>query len=166
MASVETYMTHEVFNQSTPFADFNLFTSDSVLQSAVAHQGVDTSSNRLNELGATAGSLHCTELARKANEYPPKLNSIDRFGNRLDVVEYHPAYHELMSISMRHGMHCTSWQPDGSNAPSDRLQNVERAAGLFMTTQMEAGHCCSITMTNASVAVLKASKRYLSRLVR
>ena len=155
MASVESGSTQEVFNQSTPFVDFNLFTSDTILQSVIAQEGGDQTSNRLSELGAVTGSSQSAELARQANENPPKLKPIDRYGNRQDIVEFHPAYHELMTISMQHGLHCTSWERDGNVAPAGEARNVERAAGLFMTTQMEAGHCCPITMTNASVAVLK-----------
>ncbi|NNE22378.1 MAG: DNA alkylation response protein [Rhizobiales bacterium] len=154
MASAETGLTHEVFNQSTPFENFNLFTSDTILQSVIAQEGGDPSSNRLTELGAVAGSADAAAMARQANENPPTLKPIDRYGNRQDIVEFHPAYHDLMTISMQHGLHCSSWERGGSKARADQGRNVERAAGLFMTTQMEAGHCCPITMTNASVAVL------------
>jgi putative acyl-CoA dehydrogenase len=128
-----------MFNQPPPFEDVNLFSSDAALQEAVRREGGDVQA--LERFGATAGSRHMLEQARLANENPPKLRLFDARGCRLDRVEYHPAYHELMAASTGQGLHCE--------------RGVERAAAFYMAAQMEAGHCCPITMTKASVPVVR-----------
>ena len=155
MAFAETSSTHEVFNQPPPLVDINLFTSDIVLQTVVQREGELQNSNRLSQFGAIAGSAQAQEWARQANENQPKLRSFDSQGHRLDIVEFHPAWHELMSISMQHGLHCSSWASAGENGASPTCRNVERAAGMFMAAQMEPGHCCPVTMTNAVFPALR-----------
>ncbi|MGI9462671.1 MAG: DNA alkylation response protein, partial [Aestuariivirgaceae bacterium] len=105
MAPAGSVSTHEVFNQSPLFVDINLFTSDIVLQSAVAQESGGDISNWLSEFGSVAGSARAADLARQANENPPKLKIVDANGHRADTVEFHPAWHELMGISMQHGLH-------------------------------------------------------------
>ncbi len=138
--------THDVFNQSQPFEDVNLYLSDKVLQDAVRREGASDAANRLERLGMIAGSKDAAEWARLANEYPPVLRTHDSKGYRLDIVEYHPAYHVLMETSFAEGVHRLESGPGA---------NVTRAAKLYLCAQMEAGHCCPITMTNAASPVLK-----------
>ena len=147
--------THEVTNQSPPFADINLFTSDQVLQEAARREGAAAALSNLQEYGAFCGSSQALEWATQANENPPKLKIFDAKGFRSDFVEFHPAYHALMTASMAQGLHCSAWDhlatPGSSPNPG---ANVARCVGSYMATQMEAGHGCPITMTNASVPTL------------
>jgi putative acyl-CoA dehydrogenase len=146
------FATHEVLNQSPPFEDVNLFLTDRALQEAVAREGGGTARERLTAVGAWAGSREALELGRLANDNPPRLRTHDAKGRRLDIVEFHPAYHALMQHSMSEGLHCGVWEhPDGGRAGA----NVARAAAFYLTAQAEAGHCCPITMTNAAVPTLK-----------
>ena len=140
--------THDVFNQSTPFRDVNLFTSDRVLREAVERQGGGAAIPQLMTFGARTGSAEAFERGRLANDNPPRLRTFDEKGRRLDVVEFHPAYHECMALSMGEGLHCGAFENSRPGA------NVIRAAGSYMAAQMEAGHCCPMTMTNAAVATL------------
>ena len=149
--------TNDVTNQSTPYRDVNLFTSDRVLREAVERQGGGVAIPQLMSFGAKTGSAEAFERGRLANDNPPTLRAFDEKGRRLDVVEFHPAYHECMALSMEQGLHCGSFEhlaagPDAKPRPS---ANVIRAAGSYMAVQMEAGHCCPITMTNAAIAVLR-----------
>jgi len=154
---LEPFQTHEVFNQSPPFQDVNLFTSDLPLMEAVKREGGAAGAlERLSQFGGTCGSAEALEQARLANENPPRLLSFDSKGARLDVVEYHPAYHALMQISMAQGLHASVW--DHLAAPGGGIRrpgaSVERSAGCYLANQMEAGHQCPITMTNAAVPTL------------
>src|SRR5690606_17273273 len=109
---------------------------------------------QLAEFGAVCGSAEALERGRLANEYPPRLKTHDPKGRRLDVVEFHPAYHACMARSMAEGLHCSSWEEDQTgSAPA--AANVARAGAFYMAAQMEAGHCCPLTMTNASVPTLR-----------
>src|SRR6185312_2581880 len=94
------------------------------------------------------------ELGRIANELPPTLRTHDANGTRIDVVEFHPAYHALMRRSVTAGLHASTW--DATDAESN-VRTLARAARLFMTAQVEAGHICPMTMTNASVAAIAHS---------
>ncbi|MFO1173583.1 MAG: isovaleryl-CoA dehydrogenase [Hyphomicrobiaceae bacterium] len=151
----ETFETHTVLNQSPPFGDVNLFTGDAALQEAVEREGAGHAAESLARFGALTGSAQMLEQGRLANENPPRLKSHDLKGHRIDKVEYHPAYHALMTMSTAQGLHMGSWDHliSGANAPAPGA-NVARAAGSFMAAQTEAGHCCPITMTNAAVASL------------
>nr|PZN84550.1 MAG: isovaleryl-CoA dehydrogenase [Pseudomonadota bacterium] len=147
-------MTNEIPNQSPPFVDINLFTSDVALQEAVEREGADYALEQLTEFGAVCGSAEAFERGRLANEYPPRLRTHDPKGRRLDIVEFHPAYHACMARSMAEGLHCSSWERDKTGNPLPAA-NVARAGAFYMAAQMEAGHCCPLTMTNASVPTLR-----------
>ena len=146
--------THEVFNQSPPFAGHNLFSSDAALMAAVARTAATTDKLIFEAFGHVAGSPELAEIARLANENPPKLKLFDATGHRLDRVDFHPAYHQLMATSCKAGLHSSVWThlKDGSAPAPDR--HAARAGLFYMATQMEAGHCCPITMTNAVVPAL------------
>jgi putative acyl-CoA dehydrogenase len=153
------FETHEVLNQSPPFEDINLFTSDRALVEAVSREGGGGAAKRLEAFGAACGSAAAFERGRLANENPPKLKAYDTKGHRLDIVEFHPAYHECMAMSAAEGLHCSAWEhlgePGGMSAQGPAAgANVARSAGCYMAIQMEAGHQCPITMTNASVPTL------------
>ena len=142
--------THDVFNQSPPFAGINLFTSDPGLGALV--EGLPQSVvGQLVGHGATWGSPETFELGRIANQSSPVLKTHDPSGVRIDMVEFHPAYHALMRRSISAGLHCSLWDASGGEA---NVRTVARAARLFMTAQAECGHICPMTMTNASIAAL------------
>ncbi|MGA2045481.1 MAG: acyl-CoA dehydrogenase family protein [Roseiarcus sp.] len=145
-------------NQSPPFVDRNLFLDDRALRDAVAAAGVDAQAASLAEFGARQGSAETLELGRLANEFPPRLRTVDPRGDRLDAVEFHPAYHALMARGMAAGLHCSIW--DGPLAPSGQ---AARAARVFMATQAESGHICPLTMTSASVAALRREPALAAR---
>ena len=151
----ELFQTHEVFNQSPPFQDVNLFTTDPALMDAVERAGAGHAARQLSRFGATCGSAEALETARLANDNAPRLRAFDSRGERLDVVEYHPAYHALMEISIKQGLHCSAWEHLADPAGQRRAgATVARAAGCYMANQMEAGHQCPVTMTNAAVPAL------------
>jgi putative acyl-CoA dehydrogenase len=155
------FETHEVFNQSPPFEDVDLYSFDQPLADAVAANGGDDISPELSVFGKAWGSAAMAALARAANENTPRLRLFDAKGFRRDEVEFHPAYHELMTHSVRAGLHNSTWNLGGrhAGAPSE----VIRAAKFYMAAQVETGHLCPITMTRASVAVLHASPVLLAR---
>lgn len=145
----------DVANQSPAFEDVNLFTSDVALTETVAREGGEAATKRLSAAGRLMGSREAFERGRLANENPPRLRSHDARGARRDEVEFHPAYHEAMEMSFAEGLHSSVWAHLAAGAAAkDPGAHVVRAAGLYMAAQMEPGHCCPITMTNASVPTL------------
>ncbi len=134
--------THEVFNQATPLVGYDAFATDRALVEGVALYGGE----RQHELGHYAGSAHAQELARLAHAYPPVLRTHDRYGHRLDEVEFHPAWHELMANAVRAGAHAAPWVSG---------THVGRAAAAYLGAQIEAGHGCPMSMTYAIVPALR-----------
>jgi putative acyl-CoA dehydrogenase len=158
-----SFDTHEVFNQSPPYADVDLFTSDRPLRDAVASFGGDGHDAALSAFGQRWGSAGMFEQARLANTYTPVLRAFDAKGFRRDVVEFHPAYHALMAESVGAGLHASTWQMNGAPAPAPA--QVMRAARFYMAAQIDSGHLCPITMTRASVAALGADPALLARVM-
>jgi putative acyl-CoA dehydrogenase len=156
-----SFATHEVFNQSPPFWDVDLFTFDRPLVAAVAANGGAAAATELSEFGKHWGSAAMAERGRVANENTPKLRSFDSRGNRRDEVEFHPAYHELMAHSAHAGVHNSTWTADGQ--PAGGAAEVVRAAKFYMASQVETGHLCPITMTRASVAALGSQPDILAK---
>ncbi len=156
-----SFATHEVFNQSPPFEDVNLFTADRPLVAAVKANGGAGAERELSEFGALWGSVHMAEQGRLANENTPKLRTYDAKGFRRDVVEFHPAYHEMMTRSVQAGLHNSTWTVAGT--PAGGSSEVVRAAKFYIASQVEGGHLCPITMTRASVAALAAQPDLLAR---
>ena len=149
------FPTHEVLNQPPPFEDVNLFTSDVALIDAVEREGAGAASGALGLFGQVAGSAEAQERGRLANEHTPKLSTHDRQGRRRDTVTFHPAYHTLMRTSCTEGLNASVWAHLAKKGEARRPgAHVARAGAFYMAAQMEAGHCCPITMTNAAVPVL------------
>lgn len=144
------------FNQSPAFGDVDLFASDRPLADAAARLGLDAKA--LSACGRDYGSAETLDLGRIANENPPKLRTMDGKGNRLDLVEFHPAYHALMTKSIGHGIHASAH--DGSD-PKGPLSS--RAVRLYLATQAESGHLCPITMTHACIGALRAEPAVLKK---
>jgi putative acyl-CoA dehydrogenase len=156
-----SFATHEVFNQSPPFEDVDLFALDRPLAEAVAANGGGAAGKELSDFGRHWGSAAMAARGRIANENTPKLKAFDSRGNRRDEVEFHPAYHELMAHSAHAGVHNSTWDPKG--APAGGASEVVRAAKFYMAAQVETGHLCPITMTRASVAALAAEPDLLAK---
>jgi len=161
--SPATFATHEVFNQSPPFEDVDLFALDRPLVDAVAANGGTAAETELSAFGKHWGSAAMAERGRVANENTPKLRTFDSRGNRRDEVEFHPAYHELMAHSAHAGVHNSTWNAAGK--PAGGASEVIRAAKFYMAAQVETGHLCPITMTRASVAALAEQPDLLSRVM-
>src|ERR1051326_7407919 len=140
--------THEVFNQPPPFENVNLFTSDVALEEAVVRSGAGEHRERLVAFGARCGSAEVIDWAMQANRNPPQLRTFDRYGQRIDEVEFHPAYHQLISLGIGAGVSSAAWS--GVTAG-----HVLHTALEFLMAQAEPGVCCPMTMTYASLAALK-----------
>jgi len=148
--------THEVFNQVPPLTGHDV-ASDPALLEAVSREGAAWAAEELHELGSLAGAATTRDQARLANEHPPVLRSHDRYGNRIDEVEFHPAWHELMTVAVSHGLHAAPWADAAPGA------HVARAAGFYVWTQAEAGHGCPISMTYAAVPALRREPALAAR---
>jgi putative acyl-CoA dehydrogenase len=140
--------THEVFNQPPPLTGYDV-ADDPAMLSALRREGAGWAEDAVRELGRLAGSARVQEQGRQANENPPKLRTHDRFGHRVDEVEFHPAWHELMTVAVRHGLHAAPWRDTRPGA------HVARAAGFYVWGTAEAGHCCPVSMTYAVVPALR-----------
>jgi putative acyl-CoA dehydrogenase len=161
--SQASFATHEVFNQSPPFEDIDLFAVDRPLAEAVAANGGSAADAELSAFGKHWGSAAMAERGRVANENPPKLRTFDSRGNRRDEVEFHPAYHELMAHSAHAGVHNSTWNADGK--PAGGASEVVRAAKFYIASQVETGHLCPITMTRAAVAALAEAPDLLAKVM-
>ncbi len=142
--------THEVFNQSTPLADTNLFAANRPLQDALRFHLPALDTAALAALGAEAGSAAMQAHARLANTHAPVLHTHDRFGRRIDRVEFHPSYHALIGSALGHGLHGTPWSR-GAGA------HVERAAGFMLFTEAEPSVLCPVSMSYAVTPALRAN---------
>ncbi len=142
-------------NQPSLWSGINAYRTDPLMVDLTAglHRTVR---EEFDALGRYVTSPEAQELARMANESPPKLKTHGPRGERLDTVEFHPAWHALMRRSMGSGLHSSIWE----NAPESRnAQHRARAARFYLTAQLECGHLCPLTMTSASVAAMMASPR-------
>lgn len=169
MSAPASTETHEVFNQSPVFENVNLFAADTALREAVEREGAGWACEALENVGASAGSAQTLEWGRLANEYPPKLRAFDQKGRRLDMVEYHPAYHDLMRQSLAYGLHSASWEHLLDQHERRAGAVVARCAAFFLMAQAEAGHCCPVTMTHACVPALlhngAVSRKWLPKIL-
>jgi putative acyl-CoA dehydrogenase len=152
------WQTHTVFNQPPPLQDVDVFSTNLPLVEAVRREGADWVSERASLLGRFVGAAGGPqqEWGRLANENKPALRTFDRYGNRIDEVDFHPAWHQLMSMGVEHELHSLPWTSDEPFAHTAR-------AALYMTAmQAEAGFCCPITMTFAVVPALRATPELAS----
>jgi putative acyl-CoA dehydrogenase len=162
--------THEVFNQTPAFVDVNLAALDTALMGAVRSFGQPEDIERLLAHGAAMGTSDQLDLARLANENPPKLKPFDARGARIDFVEFHPAYHELMGESIAAGLSSSTWEKNAS-IPADARRrragsgHVARSAMHYVTAGVEDGHLCPVTMTHAAVAALATAPKHLAKLL-
>ncbi len=141
--------THELSNLSRELCDYNMYTEDIALREAVQREGGHWAERELTEFGKMTGAADYLELGNLANKFIPELDTHDRFGKRIDLVKFHPAYHQLMKTSIEHGLHASPWSAPVAGA------HVVRAARSFLHGQVEAGHGCPITMTFACIPTLR-----------
>lgn len=142
--------THRVENVATELGAYNLLTTDTPLLEAVIREGGGWGLSEISDFGAHIGTPEYRELGHLANKYTPELDTHDRFGNRVDLVRYHDAYHQLMTTALENGIHSQPWTDPKPGA------HVVRAAKSFMHAQIEAGHVCPVTMTFASIPSIRA----------
>ncbi|MFF8678488.1 acyl-CoA dehydrogenase family protein [Streptomyces sp. NPDC015237] len=142
--------THTVTNQAPPLVGHDVFTGDRALTAAVErHLAPELRAEALAELsglGRSCGSLQAQEWGEQANTNPPVLRTHDRYGHRVDEVDFHPAWHRLLGKGVAAGLTAAWTRPGG---------HVRRAAGFLMWTQVEAGNCCPLSMTHAAVPALR-----------
>ncbi len=141
--------THEVTNQPPPLADYNVYEADRPLIEAVRREGADWAEPRISAVGELAGSARMIELGREANENPPKLRTHDRYGHRVDEVEFHPAWDELLGASVANELHSLPWRDPQPGA------HVARGAAFMCFGQAEAGVGCPISMTYSVIPALR-----------
>lgn len=146
---MDGYATHEVLNQPGALENYNAYAGDQALVEAVRVFGADWAGDTLHQAGALVGSAHVQHLARQANRHLPELRTHDRFGHRVDTVEFHPAYHELMSLIYGSGAHSFAWTHDRPGA------HVARGVLSYLWNQGENGICCPMGMTFASIPALR-----------
>ena len=144
------WQTHTVFNQAPPLEGVDVFSSNLPLVEAVEREGAGWVRERASALGRLVGGEPQQLWGRLANENKPVLRTHDRYGNRIDEVEFHPAWHKLMKMGVEHELHSLPWTSEEPFAHTAR-------AALYMTAmQAEAGFACPITMTFAVVPALRA----------
>lgn len=154
MSRIEEKLAVEL-NQPRPWAGINAYRTDPLLLDLSA--GLPRIvKDEFEQIGRYVTSTEAQELARMANQNPPELRTHGTRGERLDVVEFHPAWHALMRRSMSIGLHSSVWDGD---TPAKGHEHKARAIRFFLTAQLECGHLCPLTMTSASVAAMMASPR-------
>jgi putative acyl-CoA dehydrogenase len=153
--------TNPVTNQPPPLEPYNLLQTDRVLRAALLRENAGWAADELNALGKTLGERETIRLGFAANTNPPVLRAFDRYGYRIDEVEFHPAWHALLSLAVEAGLHSSPWAAPRPGA------HVARAAGTFMLAQIESGVYCPIAMTYGAVPALRhapAATEWLPRI--
>lgn len=143
--------THAVTNQPPPRVDLDEFAANVPLVEAVERHDAGWAADRLAEVGRLVGSARFQHDAERANVHEPVLNAFDRWGNRIDEVEYDPSYHRILGEAVAAGAHTSAWAEPRPGA------NVARAAAFLLFAQVEPGHACPVSMTHAAVPALAAS---------
>lgn len=141
--------THAVTNQPPALAEYNAYLQDVTLQEGIRRGDATGFEAELSALGALSGTEEARSQGHAANACPPVLHTHDRFGRRIDSVEFHPAWHWLMKTAVGYGLHAAPWREARPGA------HLARAAGFFLWSQVEAGHGCPISMTYAAVPALR-----------
>ena len=141
--------THVVTNQPPPLEDYDLYATDPGIREAVARVGAGWAEDRIAALGRACGTAQAIAQGFAANGNPPELRAFDRFGERIDEVEHHPAWHAMMKLGLEAGVHSLPWTESRAGA------HAAHAAMEYILTQTEAGVCCPITMTYAAIPALR-----------
>ncbi|MFD6857052.1 acyl-CoA dehydrogenase family protein [Rhodococcus sp. NPDC060090] len=140
--------THDVFNQAPDLVPYQA-ADDLPLLEGLHREGAAWAEDEVRELGALAGSAEAQTWGRLADEHPPVLHTHDRYGNRIDEVEFHPHWHDLMTVAVEHGLHGAPWRDPRPGA------HVARAAKFYVWGHADAGHMCPISMTYAAIPALR-----------
>jgi putative acyl-CoA dehydrogenase len=141
--------THDVTNQPPPLVDYDVFGADAALVEGVRRHDAADREQTLHEIGNRAGSAEAQQWGVDANVNEPVLRTHDRYGNRIDEVDFHPSWHRLLEVATSYGLHASSWSSPGPGA------HVARAAGFYVWSQVEGGHGCPVSMTHAAVPALR-----------
>ncbi|MFI7119174.1 acyl-CoA dehydrogenase family protein [Amycolatopsis sp. NPDC049868] len=149
-------LTHEVTNQVPPLADYDVATDPALLE-GLDRAGAGWAVAEVHALGRLAGSEQAQEWGRLVNENEPVLRTHDRVGNRIDEVEFHPYWHELMDVAVSYGLHAAPWRDSRPGA------HAARAAKMYVWGQVDAGHTCPISMTYAAVPALRFNPELSAR---
>lgn len=149
--------THTVENQPLALENYNLYAEDQALQEAVKREGANWAEQDIARFGAECGLPERIALGFAANVNKPQLITHDRFGHRIDQIDFHPSYHQLMDIAITEGLHASPWVNPKPGA------HVARAAKYYLHTQVEAAHGCPITMTFAAIPALQHQLDLLSK---
>ena len=147
----------EVTNQPPPLVDYNLFDADLPLRESLEREGGSWAQDMVRELGHLAGTEEAIHRGFLANANPPELHTHDRFGNRIDEVEFHPAWHWLMEVAIGHGLHALPWREPRPGA------HAARAAAFYVWSQVEGGHGCPVSMTYAALPALRNQPELAAR---
>jgi putative acyl-CoA dehydrogenase len=147
----------DVFNQPPPLLNYNLFESDPPLRESLEREGAWWAHHMVHELGHLGGTEEAIAWGFQANSNPPQLHTHDRFGNRIDEVEFHPAWHRLMEVAIAHGLHALPWREPRPGA------HAARAAAFYVWSQVEGGHGCPVSMTYASIPALRKQPELAAR---
>jgi putative acyl-CoA dehydrogenase len=143
-------LTHTVTNQAPPLVGHDVYATDSALTEGVARHAaparLDEITGELRELGRAAGSAQAQKWGEEANTHEPVLRTHDRYGHRIDEVDFHPSWHRLLGHAVSAGLTDAWSRPDG---------HLRRAAGFMVWSQVEAGHGCPVSMTHAAVPALR-----------
>jgi putative acyl-CoA dehydrogenase len=142
--------THEVTNQVPPLTGHDVAADPALLEGLRRHDA-GWAEDEVHDLGRLAGTEHSQEWGRVVNENEPVLRTHDRYGNRIDEVEFHPYWHDLMTVAVEHGLHAAPWADSRPGA------HVARAAKLYVWGQVDAGHTCPISMTYAAIPALRTN---------
>jgi putative acyl-CoA dehydrogenase len=140
-------------NQPPPLIDYNLFDADPALREALEREGASWAEPLVHDLGRLAGTETAIDWGFQANANPPQLRTHDRFGNRIDEVEFHPSWHELMNVAIGHGLHALPWREPRPGA------HAARAAAFYIWSQVEGGHGCPVSMTYAVIPALRKAPK-------
>jgi putative acyl-CoA dehydrogenase len=144
-------------NQPPPLVDYNLFESDAPLRESLEREGAAWAHDLVHQLGGLAGTQQAIDWGFQANANPPQLRTHDRFGDRIDEVEFHPSWHELMKVAIGHGLHAMPWRETRPGA------HAARAAAFYVWSQVEGGHGCPVSMTYAAVPALRKAPELAKR---
>ncbi|HTI67361.1 MAG TPA: acyl-CoA dehydrogenase family protein [Caulobacteraceae bacterium] len=154
---ISVLATHTVANQPPPLEDYDLFAADPALDEALRREGAGWARGRVQAMGVACGTGETIALGFAANRHPPELKAFDRYGRRIDEVEFHPAWHALMTLGLEAGVHSVAWSPERPGA------HVAHAALEYLLTQAEAGVCCPLTMTCAAWPALRQAPELAAR---
>lgn len=150
--------THEVTNQVPDLHDYNLFTTDAALVAGLQREQAGWHEQDMVRLGAALGTQKTLHLGQLANQHLPELRTHDRYGNRIDAVDFHPSWHQLLAMQRRENLHALPWSQALAGA------HVARTAAYYLQAQVESGSLCPVTMTFASIPLLQQEEKLFATL--